>query len=108
MKGNSSKRLPIGAILYLIRHIFLPPKLPDGDDFHPEYETILLDFTVDVLLKFKDCVTSEQHGIIDSIVAMVNNLRIVRDSPDTVGSVSEEKLGNALRDLCKDGTLISL
>ena len=106
MNGTSSNRLPFGAIMYLIHHIFLPPKLPHEDDFDSKYETILLDTTVDVLLKFKGCVTYDQHGIIDSVIAMVTNLRAVRDS-DTVGAVSEGKLGNALRDLCKKGKHMS-
>jgi hypothetical protein len=104
MNGTSSNRLPSRAIMYLIRHIFLPPKLPHEDDFDSEYETILLDTTVDALLKFKDCVTYEQNGIIDSVIAMITNLRTVHDSFSTV---SEQKLGNALRDLCKKGKHIS-
>lgn len=108
VNGISSKRLPSGAILYLIHHIFLPPKLPNGEDFHSEYETILLDTTIDVLLKFKDYVTSEQNGIIDLVIATVTNLRTVHDSFGTEGSVSEVKLGNALRNLSKKGKLMPL
>jgi hypothetical protein len=104
MNGTSSNRLPSGAIMYLIRHIFLPPKLPHEDDFDSEYETILLDTTVDVLSKCKGCVTYGQNGIIDSVIAMITNLRTVRDS---FGAVSEGKLGNALRDLCKEGKHMS-
>jgi hypothetical protein len=107
MNGTSSNRLPSGAIMYLIRHIFLPPKLPHEDDFDSEYETILLDTTVDVLSKCKGCVTYGQNGIIDSVIAMITNLRTVRDSFGTVGAVSEGKLGNALRDLCKEGKHMS-
>jgi hypothetical protein len=106
MNGTSSNTLPSGAIMYLIHHIFLPPKLPHEDDFDSKYETILLDTTIDVLLKFKHCVTYDQNGIIDSVIAMVTNLRTVRDS-DTVGAVSEGMLRNALRDLCKKGTHMS-
>ena len=103
MHGVSSNSLPFGAIMYLIHHIFLPPKLPHKDDFDFEYETILLDTTIDILLKFKGYVTYDQSAIIDSVIAMVSNLRTVRDSGGTVGAVSEEKLGNALRDLWKRG-----
>ncbi len=103
MNGKSSNQLSSGAIIYLIRHIFLPPKLPHQDDFDSVYEMILLDTTVDVLLKFKDCVTYDQNGIIDSVIAMVTNLRTVHDSFGTVCAVSEEKLASALRDLCKKG-----
>jgi len=100
MDGTSSNRLPFGAIVYLIH----PPKLPHEDDFDPDYETILLDTIINSLLKFKDCVTYDQSGIIDSVIAMVATLR---DSIGTTGTVSEGKLGNALRDLCKKGKHIS-
>jgi hypothetical protein len=107
MNGTWSNRLPVGAIMYLIYHIFLPPKLPHEDDFDSDYETILLDTTIDSLLKFKNCVTHDQSGIIDAVIAMVATLQTVRDSSSTLGAVSEEKLGNALRDLCKKGKHIS-
>ena len=104
MNGTSSNRMPFRAIMYLIHHIFLPPKLPHEDDFDSDYETILLDTTIDNLLKFKDCVTYDQRGIIDSVIAVVTTLRNIRDP---FGAVSEGKLGNALRDLCKKGKHIS-
>jgi hypothetical protein len=92
--------------MYLIYHIFLPPKLLYEDDFDSKYETILLDTTIDVLLKFKDCVTYDQNNIINLVITIVTNLRTVRDS-DTMGAVSEGKLGNALRDLCKKDKHVS-
>ena len=103
MNGIASNKLPSGPITYLIRHLFLPPKLPHEDDFNSEYETIMLDTTVDGLLKFKSCAPSDQSGIIDSVIAMITSLRTVCDSFGTEGAVSEEKLGNALMDLCKKG-----
>ena len=106
MDGTSSNSLHFGAIMYLIHHIFLPPKLPHKDDFDFEYETILLDTTIDILLKFKGYITYDQSAIIDSVIAMVSNLRTVRDSSGTVGAISEGKLRNALRDLWKKGKYI--
>ena len=106
MNGTSSNSLPFGAIMYLIYHIFLPPKLPHEDDFDLEYETILLDTTIDILLKFKGYITYDQSAIIDSVIAMVANLRTVRDSGGTVGAVNEGKLRNALKDLWKKGKYI--
>ena len=93
--------------MYLIYHIFLPPKLPHEDDFDLEYETILLDTTINILLKFKGYITYDQSAIIDSVIAMVANLRTVRDSGGTVGAVNEGELGNALKDLWKKGKYIS-
>ena len=86
--------------MYLIHHVFLPPKLPQEDDLDLGYETMLLDITFDSLLKFKGYITSDQSAIIDSVISMVTNLRTVRGSD---GAVSEINLGNALRDLWKKG-----
>ena len=104
---TSKIRLPLEVILYLIHHIFLPPKLPQKDDFNPEYERILLDIIIDNLLKFKDCATYDQNGVINSIINMVSTMRTVRDSFDVLGVVNEGKLKNALRDLCVKGKLNS-
>jgi hypothetical protein len=87
----------------MIHHIFLPPKLPHEDDFDSECETILLDTTIDSLSKFKDCIVCDQDGVVNSVIAMVTNLQTVRDFSGTMSAVSEEKLGNALRDLCMKG-----
>ena len=103
MNGTSSNRLPFGAIMYLVHHIFLPPKLPHEDDFDLEFETILLDTTIDILLKSKGYITYDQSVLIDSVIATIANLRTVCDSFGTVGAISEGKLGNALRGLCKKG-----
>lgn len=99
-----SRRLSSGAIMYLIHHIFLPPKLPHEDDSNAEYETILLDIAVDGLSKLKDYVGSEQKGVIDSVIAMVISLKTVRDS---FGSVNERKLENEMENLCKKGVFRS-
>ena len=89
--------------MYMIHHIFLPPKLPHKDDFFLEHETILLNTTINALGEFKKYITDDQNGIIDSVIGMVTNMRTMSDSFDTVGAVSEGKLGNALRNLCRKG-----
>jgi hypothetical protein len=43
--------------MYLIYHIFLPPKLSHKDDFDLEFETILLNTIINILLKFKGYIT---------------------------------------------------
>ena len=109
MDGTSSPKLSFGAIMYLIRHMFLPPKLPHKDDFNLEYEMVLLDTTIDVLRTFKCYINDIKHdqgAIVDSVIAMVANMRSVHELEGAVGAVSEEKLGNALADLSKKGTHI--
>ena len=85
--------------MYLIHHIFLPPKLPHEDDFDAKYEAIMLETTIDGLSKFKANLMYDQTGTIDSVIAMVNNLKTMHDSFGPGAAVSEEKLGKALREI---------
>ncbi|KAF8860560.1 hypothetical protein BDZ45DRAFT_800719 [Acephala macrosclerotiorum] len=105
MNRTSNNKLPLGALTYMIHHVFLPPKLPNEDDFNAEYDTILLDTTINSLLRFKGFITQDQAVIVDCVIAMIMNMRAVRDSN---GAVSEEKLADALRDLDKKGGIIPL
>jgi hypothetical protein len=89
--------------MYLIYYIFLLFKLSHKDNFDLEFETILLNTTIDILLKFKGFITYNQSVLINSVITMIANLRTVRDSLGTTGAISEGKLENALRDLCKKG-----
>lgn len=41
-----NSELPLEAALYMIHHVFLPPKLPNDDDTNAVHERILLDFTL--------------------------------------------------------------
>jgi hypothetical protein len=110
MNGTSSNKPSLGAIMYLIQHMFLPTKLPHGDDFNLKYETVLLDTTISALRAFKcyvSNITYDQSAIVDSVIAMVANLRSVHDFDGAVGAVSEAKLKNALKDLSKKGKQVS-
>ncbi|EER36939.1 conserved hypothetical protein [Histoplasma capsulatum H143] len=97
-----------GAIMYLIHHIFLPPELPQEDDFNSHYENLLLDTIFQALLDFKHCVTRDQHGIVDLVIVMISNLKTVRECSSSDGSLSEEKLENALKNLCNNGGMVPL
>lgn len=100
MNRTSNNKLSLGALTYIIHHVFLPPKLPNKDDLNAEYDTILLETTISSLLEFKGFITPDQAVIVDYVIDMITNLRAVRDSN---GAVSEEKLADALRDLDKKG-----
>ena len=94
-------RLSHGALMYLIHHMFLPPNVPQEDDFNPEYEMILLDLVAKVLLRFKECLEHDQHDSIEPIIAMVTSLMTVHSSFNN--AVCEQELGGALKHLCKKG-----
>lgn len=105
MDNPSSNRTPFDAIMYMIHHVFLPPQLPQEDDFDPQHEKTLLDTISDALRVFKADAGYSLKGVIESISDMMGNLRIVRDDS---GAISEEKLESALRKLPHGGGVIPL
>lgn len=102
MESSSCNRTPLDAIEYMIHHIFLPPKLPNKDDFHPQHESVLLKATSDALQKFKANVECDQQDVIETICIQINNLSTVRDD---LGAINEGKLGSILQKLSKIGML---
>lgn len=103
MTDSSNNKLPPGAMMYLVHHMFLPPRLAHEDDFDSKYETILLDTTADGLAKFRDHVAHDQKNIVDAVITMITNLRFVREPSGLNGSLNEARLGHALEKLCKKG-----
>ncbi|KLJ08813.1 hypothetical protein EMPG_15752 [Blastomyces silverae] len=102
------KEVSHDAIMYLIHHIFLPPKLPQEDDFNLNHENVLLGTVYQALNDFRDCVTHDQDGIVDSVIAMITNLKTVRECSSSDGSVSEERLEKALENICSNGGMVPL
>ena len=100
MDGSLSNRTPLNAITYMIHHIFLPPELPQEDDFDPQHERILLDTISDALQMFKTAAEYGQQDIIESVRVMIGHLRISRDDS---GAIDEGKFESALRELPKRG-----
>ena len=88
------------ALWFMIRHIFLPPKLPGEDDSNPDHEKALLDITIAALREFKKWTTEDHAGAINSVIQMVTSLSAVLD-PE--GHVNEGKLAHALRELLVKG-----
>lgn len=83
----------------MINHVFLPPKLPQEDDFNAAHESFLVDTTIDALLNFKIHLQNDQKLIIESVIILMSNLKNVYSS----GSINEDPLKIALKDLLKEG-----
>ena len=84
----------------MVHHIFLPPKLPQEDDFDPRHERVLLKTTSNALQMFKGVAEYGQQEIIESVSTMMDNLRIVHDES---GAVDQGKLEISLRKLSQSG-----
>jgi hypothetical protein len=107
MNGISNSKVPSSAMMYLIHHVFLPPKLPNEDDFDSECEMILLETIIECLWKFKGFIVSEQYPAIDSVIAMVTSMRNLHDSSGPRGGITEGKFEDALKSLCGQGKHMS-
>lgn len=65
-------------LLYLVHHVFLPPKLPNGDDGSPKKEAAMLSTAHDALVEFKDLVSQDQRAAVASVASMVQATISVR------------------------------
>ncbi|KAK6584182.1 hypothetical protein PZA11_003912 [Diplocarpon coronariae] len=101
MNGISKrKKYSEEALEYMIHHVFLPPKLPGGDDYKSRKDTALLDTTIESLVRFKGHVNKKELIAVESVLDMLMNLASARDSD---GFISEEKLLTALREMGRNG-----
>lgn len=100
MDASLRNRLSFDDIMYMFRHVFLPPQLPQKDDSDPQLEKTLLDTLCSVIQMFKSDAAHGQQDVVQSASDMMEVCRSVRDNS---GSISESKLKGALQDLCKKG-----
>jgi hypothetical protein len=100
-QGPMRDRLSAKAALYMVHHVFLPPKLPQANDFDLELEDALINTVLKSLQEFKSLV--DDHSVVDSARAMISNFRVLRDGS---GAISEAKLTDALQNLSVGGMCI--
>jgi hypothetical protein len=88
------------ASLYLFHHVFLPPKLPQEDDYDANCELILIDSVIHSLKEFRTLVPMHHRQVLDPVITMVARLREIHGSH---GDVSEGKLKEAFQKLDAKG-----
>ncbi|KAM5377914.1 hypothetical protein ACJZ2D_004818 [Fusarium nematophilum] len=81
---------------YLFHHLFLPSKLPPGDDSSPSNEARLIDFVDLSLRRFIVEMSEENTAIINTCISMVDGLR---RSTDSSGYLREAGVREVLRQL---------
>ncbi|KAL5332674.1 hypothetical protein BJX70DRAFT_404369 [Aspergillus crustosus] len=91
--------LSLDASLYLLHHVFLPPKLPQRNDYNSSHELTLLNTVIHALHGFKAYVPKQQE-ILYTVIMMLSRLRATC-GPN--GIVDERKLYTALEELGADG-----
>ncbi|KAI0107369.1 hypothetical protein F4776DRAFT_675198 [Hypoxylon sp. NC0597] len=96
--------LSVPDISYIISHVFLPPNVPQRDDYAVVREEALLKTVIETLSEFKVYVKDEQVHMIDLAISSVQTLH---QSPDTSSTPSEEQLLAAFELLSHEyGTIV--
>ncbi|KAJ9492030.1 hypothetical protein VN97_g1201 [Penicillium thymicola] len=92
-------------ILYLFHHIFLPPKLPQEEDYHAEREILLIDVVLDALHSFKVFLLEADAEVIDLATTMIARLRQIHGLN---GEVDELELKKVLGRLEVEGGFLPI
>ncbi|TQN70504.1 hypothetical protein CSHISOI_04936, partial [Colletotrichum shisoi] len=96
------------AALYLIRHVFLPPQLPQADDFTVKNETVLLHCVRDALVKFCDFVPKVSLGTVTAAVEMMEAMIRVHQLRGDDPAVDEDELLQMLHKLSRPGAMSTI
>ncbi|KAL2840210.1 hypothetical protein BJY01DRAFT_250125 [Aspergillus pseudoustus] len=89
-----------GRLLYIFHHVFLPPKLPQENDYTADCDSMLLRFVEQALDEFKPHVPQQQGQIIESVITAISRLKETRRLD---GYVNEAKLKVELSNLDAGG-----
>lgn len=98
----SGKSTTARELEFLYHHVFLPPEVPQSDDFKPELDIILVEFVESGLSTLKDLVDSAQHGL---ITEAINMLRIMQ-SIHTHGDIEATQLRKSFANVVTNGKKI--
>ncbi|KAJ6005943.1 hypothetical protein N7451_003887 [Penicillium sp. IBT 35674x] len=97
MEGPSSlMSLTLDESLYLFHHLFLPPKLPQTEDYNARHEHLLLNSVIDALQSFSGYVPIADTTVMARVIEMITRLRQARNS---YGEVDEQQLMKNLTEL---------
>ena len=107
MESPSHVQQTTDVMNYLIHHVFLPPQLPQEDDYSAEHDTALLRAVIDALEDFRHYVVEEQMKHAESVISMLSITDRVRDKASINGSLDPQFFKNALKNLSKSGEFSS-
>ncbi|KAH7245149.1 hypothetical protein BKA59DRAFT_418054, partial [Fusarium tricinctum] len=81
---------------YLFHHLFLPPKLPGGDDMTASNSIFLTDFVLQSLQRFTDELGGEDAASVQSSISMLQTMRDTTDSRGFLERIGVQKVLAAL------------
>ncbi|KAK1708175.1 uncharacterized protein BDZ83DRAFT_768810 [Colletotrichum acutatum] len=84
--------------VYIYHHVFLPPQLPQSDDFSPINESALLEFVHDSVAEFREYVPKSQTSSVNTAIGLMQAMaRLHQPLGDTV-AIDESELLQILKD----------
>lgn len=87
--------------MYIIHHVFLPPKLPQEDDEGAKRSTALTEELHKALIEFQSYATKDDCSLWKACANMVGNANELRSG---AGGILTERLGEALHKMASGGT----
>lgn len=105
MRTGSSNVLSARTLEYLFHHIFLPPKLPGGDDTSVGDETVLINYVLQTLSEYLQGTELSCHRAIMAATSMMDNMKAGRDDK---GFVREGTLPDILTRILSPGSFFFL
>ncbi|KAK1638040.1 hypothetical protein BDP81DRAFT_515603 [Colletotrichum phormii] len=94
--------------LYVYHHVFLPPQLPQSDDFSPRNESALLEVVQDSVVEFRKYVPESQASSVEIAIGLMQAMvRLHQTLEDTV-AVDESELLKILENPVNKGLQMPL
>ena len=85
---------------YIIRHVFLPPHLPQADDYSASSNAALLTEVRDALVEFQSLTPVMKHSVWDGCTKMIQVMESIHGGS---GGLQPENLGLALVNMVSGG-----
>ncbi|KAL7940125.1 hypothetical protein V8C42DRAFT_356457 [Trichoderma barbatum] len=104
MSASSSNVLSAQTLEYFFHHLFLPSKLPDGDDTSTANESALIEYVLETLSEFLRETDHSCHRAIRTAKSMMENMLAGRDDK---GFLKESQLLDILRLMISPNTAAS-
>lgn len=91
--GAQAPKLAKENLKYFFHHIFLPPKLPGGQDSSGEKDESLIDFVLDSLRLFLFQAHPDHTAAVKAAICMAENMK---DARDALGMLRESRTQSVL------------
>jgi hypothetical protein len=87
------------ALNFLYNHVFLPPEVPQQDDYLPELDTVLMQTAQESLATLNSCTPGEYHSDIAEATDMLSTMQKIHE----YGDVASNELLRAFNNVVKHG-----